>query len=139
MKKTMIIMFCALVCSTNLFAQQDQQADPIGNALFPPDLVMHNQDAINLTETQRNSISKEMQDAQSEFVRIQWSLSRETGKLKALIEKERPSEQDVLDQFEKVVALENKIKRRQIILLIRIKNLLSHEQQEKLQKIKANE
>ena len=139
MKKTMMIIFCALVYSTNLFAQQNQQDDPMGKALFPPELVMHNQDAINLTESQRNSIGKEMQQAQSEFMNVQWGLSKETEKLKSLIEKEKPSEQDVLDQFEKIVALETKIKRRQIILLVRIKNLLNHEQQEKLQKIKGNE
>jgi Spy/CpxP family protein refolding chaperone len=139
MKKTMMIMFCTLAYSTILFAQQNQQADPMAKALFPPELVMQNQEAINLTETQRNSISKEMQEAQSEFMSVQWGLSKETGKIKSLLEKEKPSEQDVLDQFEKIVALENKIKRKQIILLIRIKNLLSHEQQEKLQKIKGNE
>jgi Spy/CpxP family protein refolding chaperone len=131
-------MFCALVYSANLFAQQNPPDDAMGKALFPPELVMNNQDAINLTESQRNSIAKEMQEAQSEFVSAQWGLSKETGKLKSLIEKEKPSEQDVLDEFEKIVTLENKIKRRQIILLVRIKNILSHEQQEKLQRIKGN-
>ena len=139
MKKTIIIFFCALVYSANMFAQQSEQADPMGKAFFPPELVMHNQDAINLTEAQRNSMAKEMQDAQSEFMSAQWSLSKETEKLKIIIQKEKPSEQEALEQFEKIVAMENKIKRRQIILLIRIKNLLSHEQQEKLQKIKGNE
>jgi Spy/CpxP family protein refolding chaperone len=132
-------MFCALGYSTTLFAQQNPPDDPIGKALFPPELVMHNQDAINLTETQRNSISKEMQEAQAEFVNVQWSLSKEMEKLKSLLQMGKPSEPDVLEQLEKVVTMENKIKRRQIILLIRIKNLLTHEQQEKLQKIKANE
>jgi Spy/CpxP family protein refolding chaperone len=139
MKKTIIIMFCVLVYSAKACAQQNQQTDPMGKAFFPPELVMHNQDAINLTEAQRNSIAKEMQEAQSEFISAQWGLTKETEKLKSIIEKEKPSEQDALDQFEKIVTMENKIKRRQIILLIRIKNLLNHEQQEKLQRIKTNE
>ncbi len=138
MKNAMMIMFCVFVYNTSLFAQQNQQDDPMAKALFPPELVMRNQDAINLTEIQRNSIAREMQDAQSVFMSAQWSLSKETEKLKTLIEKEKPSEQDVLDQFEKIIVLENK-KKRQIILLVRIKNLLTHEQQEKLQKIKVSE
>jgi len=138
MKKTMMIVLCVLVCNAAVFAQQNTSNDPMAKAFFPPDLVMHNQDAINLTEAQRNNISKEMQDAQSEFVAFQWDLSKETEKLKSLVEKEKPSEREVVEQLEKVFAVENKIKKRQIILLIRIKNLLSHDQQAKLQELKGN-
>lgn len=137
MKKIILIMLCVLVYNTNLFAQQNPSNDPMGKAFFPPELVMQNQDAINLTEAQRNSISKEMQNAQSEFMTLQWDLSKETEKLKLLIEKERPGEASVLEQLDRMLAIENKIKKRQITLLIRIKNLLSHEQQEKLQQLKG--
>jgi Spy/CpxP family protein refolding chaperone len=137
MKKIILIMLCVLVYNTNLFAQQNPSNDPMGKAFFPPELVMQNQDAINLTEIQRNNIAKEMQNAQSEFMTLQWDLSKETEKLKSLIEIERPSEKDVLEQLEKILAVENKIKKRQIILLIRIKNLMTHEQQEKLQQLKG--
>jgi Spy/CpxP family protein refolding chaperone len=139
MKKTMMVLLCVLVCNAGVFAQQNTSNDPMGKAFFPPELVMHNQDAINLTETQRNSISKEMQEAQGEFMTLQWDLSKETEKLKLLVEKEKPVEQEVVEQLDKILAVENKIKKKQITLLVRIKNLLSHEQQEKLQKLKGNE
>jgi Spy/CpxP family protein refolding chaperone len=137
MKKIILIMLCVMVCNANLWAQQNPPDDPMGKALFPPDLVMQNQDAIGLTELQRNSISKEMQSAQSEFMSLQWDLAKESEKLKSLIEKEKPTEASVLEQLDRMLSIENKIKKRQITLLIRIKNLLSHEQQEKLQQLKG--
>jgi len=138
MKKTILVAVCVLLYNANIFAQQNQSPDPMAKAFFPPELVMQNQQVINLTDAQRNSLSKEMQDAQGEFVGLQWDLSKETEKLKLLVAKEKPLEQEVVDQLDKILGIENRIKKRQIVLLIRIKNLLSHEQQEKLQKLKGN-
>lgn len=138
MKKLLLIMTLVLAAKTGVFAQPqpNPDADQIGKAFFPPELVMQNQQAIALTEAQRNSISKEMQNAQSEFMNLQWELEKESEMFKTLIQKEKPSEADVLGQLDRMLSIENKIKKRQIGLLIRIKNLLSHEQQETLQKIK---
>ena len=91
MKKIMLFALCVLVLETNLFAQQKTSDDPIGKVFFPPELVMQNQQTINLTEAQRNSIIKEIQNAQSEFMTLQWDLQKEVEKLKSLVEKEKPA------------------------------------------------
>jgi len=132
-------MTIAIAGETGVFAQHNPGVDPIGKAFFPPEIVMQNQQAINLTETQRNNITKEMQNAQSEFMNLQWELENETEKFNTLIQKEKPAEAEVLSQLERMLAIENKIKKRQISLLIRIKNILSHEQQETLQKLKVGD
>jgi Spy/CpxP family protein refolding chaperone len=136
MKKLLLIILCIVVYSTDIIAQQNKTDDPIGNAFFSPDLVMQNQQAINLTEAQRNTISKEMQNAQTEFMALQWDLQKEMEKFKSLVEKETLNETQVLEQMERMLTIENKIKKRQITLMVRIRNLLSHEQQEKLRKLK---
>lgn len=71
MKKLTLILLCVLGYNAMLLAQQPPSDDPIGKAFFPPELVMQNQQAINLTEAQRNSFAKEMQTAQSEFMTLQ--------------------------------------------------------------------
>jgi Spy/CpxP family protein refolding chaperone len=139
MKHLFFIVLSMSLWSVNLSAQQKPPGDPIGKSFFPPEIIMQNQEAINLTEAQRNSINKEIQSAQSEFMNLQWDLAKESEKLTSLIENEKPSEKDVLEQLEKILSIENKIKKRQIALLIRIKNLLSHEQQGKLQQLKGKE
>jgi Spy/CpxP family protein refolding chaperone len=137
MKKVMLIILSVLVTETTLFAQQNTTEDPLGKAFFPPELVMQNQQAINLTEAQRNSLSKEIQNAQTEFMSLQWDLQKETEKLKFLVEKENPVEAEVTEQLGQLLAIENKIKKRQISLLVRIKNLLTSEQQVKLRQLRS--
>ncbi|MEO6454728.1 MAG: hypothetical protein ABIN97_11670 [Ginsengibacter sp.] len=136
MKKLSFIILISFTCNAMLFAQQQTSEDPFKKSLFPPELIMQNQQTISLTESQRNSITKEMQDAQSEFMTLQWNLEKEAEKFKALIEKIKPDEKDVTDQLEKMLGVENKIKKRQISLLIRIKGALTPEQQEKLKNLK---
>jgi Spy/CpxP family protein refolding chaperone len=135
MKKLMLIYLGIFICGANLLAQQGSD-DPVARAFFAPELVMQNQQAINLTENQRNTITKELQNAQSEFTGWQWDLQKEMEKFKVLIEKENPNEGDIVEQLERMLSLENKIKKRQITLLVRIKNVLNREQQEKLQRLK---
>jgi Spy/CpxP family protein refolding chaperone len=137
MKKLMFIILSALVTETTLFAQQNITDDPLAKAFFPPELVMQNQQAINLTEAQRNSLIKEIQNAQTEFMSLQWDLQKETEKLKFLVEKEKPVEAEVTEQLGQLLAIENKIKKRQISLLVRIKNLLTSEQQVKLRQLRS--
>jgi len=135
MKKLTLLLLSVLVYSANLSAQSTSD-DPVGRVFFAPELVMQNQQAINLTEAQRNNLTKELQNAQSEFTTLQWDLEKEMEKFKSLIEKENVKEEEVVGQLERLLSIENKIKKRQITLLIKIKNLLSREQQEKLQKLK---
>jgi Spy/CpxP family protein refolding chaperone len=137
MKKVMFVILSTLVIETTLFAQQSTTDDPLAGAFFPPELVMKNQQAINLTEAQRNNLIKEIQNAQTEFMSLQWDLQKETEKLKVLVEKENLVEAEVTGQLGQLLAIENRIKKRQISLLVRIKNLLTPEQQAKLRGLKS--
>jgi len=134
MKKIMIVLLCVIVFKAGSFAQQNSADDPLGKAFFAPELVMQNQQAIGLTEAQRTGILKELQAAQSEFMTLQWDMQKESEKLKAIVEKDNPVESDVITQLDRLLSLENRVKHRQITLLVRIKNMLTAEQQAKLRK-----
>ena len=135
MKKVMLIIFPALVTATTLFGQPNTTDDPLAKAFFPPELVMQNQQAINLTEMQQKSLTKEIQNAQTEFISLQWDLQKETEKLKFLVEKDHPDEAAVTEELGQLLAVENKIKKRQISLMVRIKDILTSEQQVKLRQL----
>jgi antitoxin component HigA of HigAB toxin-antitoxin module len=135
--KNIILTFLGIVLvSLMVSAQQGKEEDPIAQSFFSPELVMQNQQALGLTETQRANIQKEIQSAQSEFMTWQWDLQKEMEKFKSMISKENLSEAEVAAQLEHVLTIENMIKKRQILLLTRIKNYLSHDQQEKLKRIR---
>jgi Spy/CpxP family protein refolding chaperone len=133
----LFLAVAAFVTRTALHAQQQQPGkDPIGDNLFPPELVMQNQEALGLTEDQKNSFKTEFRQAQTRFTELQWQMEDQTEKMASLLKQPRPDEQQVLAQLDKVLNAEREIKREQIGLLIRIKNRLTPEQQSQLMSIR---
>jgi Spy/CpxP family protein refolding chaperone len=120
------------------FAQQQQQPpdDPIGRFLIPPDLIMGHSQELNLQEKQRAAIKSEVQKAQARFFDMQWDMKEETEKMVRLLQQTPADEARILEQADKVMAVEHDIKKTQLTLLIRIKNVLTAEQVAKLDAIR---
>lgn len=129
---------CALLLLTgaSLWAQQQPPTDPIGENLFPPELLMQHQQAIGLSEDQKNFIKTEIRKAQTRFTEWQWQLQDEMETMASWLKQERVDEQQVLAQLDKILNLEREIKRTHFALIVRIKNKLTPEQQARLQEIK---
>lgn len=105
------------------------QDDPFARYLFPPELVMANQQAINLTDRQRSAIQQAMKDAQGKFIDAQFKMSAEAEKLQRLLEGTSVDEAKILDQVDRVLAIEREVKHVQLTLMMKIKNQLTAEQQ----------
>ena len=124
-----------------LFIVQTAQAnqptdDPIGDLLFSPELVMQHQQAIGLSDEQKESLKAELRKAQLKFTELQWQLQDELEKLLALLKQEQVSEPQTLAQLDKVLSIEREIKRGQFALLIQIRNRLTSEQRARLTELK---
>src|SRR5215468_3601343 len=115
---------------------QHPPSDPLGENLFPPELVMQYQEALGLTEEKIALLETELRQAQARFTDLQEQLQAEAEKMVELVKQGRPDESKTLAQQDKILNLEREIKRAQITLLIRIKNSLTPEQQSKLREIK---
>ena len=105
--------------------------DPF-DALYPPDLVMQHQIELGLGDAERQALRQAVQQAQVKFTDLQWRLSAETERLDAILREPVLREAQVLEQVDRVLALERDLKRTKIALLVRIKNMLTPEQQAKL-------
>jgi Spy/CpxP family protein refolding chaperone len=135
MKQTIALL--ALLAAPALFAQQPPPEDPIGQQLFPPDLIMAQSQRIHLDDKQRAAIKSEVQSAQSKFFDLQWDL-KEAGETMAQMLQQTPvDERRVLEQADKVMDLEHQIKKIQLTMLIRIKNTLSAEQIAQLRQLRG--
>lgn len=109
--------------------------DPIMGNLFPPDLIMQNQDAIGLTDEQRNFMMNEVQRTQAAVAGNQWRLQASVERLGAIL-RDRPDETQALAQLDEVLALEHDLKRAQLGLLVRLKSHLTADQQAALRRIR---
>jgi Spy/CpxP family protein refolding chaperone len=109
--------------------------DPLARHLFPPERVMGHAQEIGLDDTQRTAIRKEVQKAQSKFLDLQFDIQTEMETMIRLVKDNKVDEPKVLAQLDKILALEKEIKKTQISLLVRIKNILTPAQQAKLSEI----
>ena len=89
---------------------------------------------IGLDDGQRNGIRNEIHKAQGKFVDLQFELQAEGEKLGRLLQETPVDENRVLAQIDRILALEKDVKRTQVALLVRIKNLLTPAQQSRLSK-----
>ena len=124
-----ILLLCIFFVTISAWAQQPSpEDDPIGRQLFPPDLIMAQSQKLHLDDKQRTTIKTEVQRAQSKFFDLQWE-TKEAGEAMAQLLQQTPiDEARVLEQADKVMALEREIKKIHLSMLISIKNALTREQ-----------
>jgi Spy/CpxP family protein refolding chaperone len=135
-----IFLFFALAASiVHAQAGPPRGDDPFGQSFFAPELVFQNQEALGLTDEQKEYFKGEMRQAQGKFTDMQFKLQDEMEKLVMIVRSPRVDEQQTLAQLEKVLSMEREIKRAQIGLLVRIKNKLTPEQQAKLQDMRSRQ
>ena len=123
-----------LLLFSPLAAQQPPE-DPLRDVLFPPEAVMQHQQAIGLSDAQKNNLKIEIRQSQLKFTELQWTLQDEMEHLVSLLKQFKVDEKQAPSQLDKVLAAEREIKRAQLMLLIRIKNNLTPAQQTQLREL----
>ena len=117
---------------------QDAPDKAFDRHLFPPELVMQNQQKIGLRADQRTTITEAIQQLQAKVVDLQWKMQDETQKLGDLLAKSPVSESETLAQVDRVLAIERDVKRAHITMLVRIRNVLTAEQQATLRSLRQH-
>jgi Spy/CpxP family protein refolding chaperone len=110
--------------------------DPLARHVFPPELVMKHQQEIGLTDRQRETIKGEIQKVQSKFLDLQFQMQKEMEKLVALLDGKPADESKTLAQADALMLLETETKKMHLAMLVRIKNLLTAEQQARLGRLR---
>jgi Spy/CpxP family protein refolding chaperone len=110
--------------------------DPLAQHVFAPDLVMRYATEIGLDEKQRAAIKDAILKMQSKVLDVQWEVQAESEKMARLLQASPVDETAVLAQADKVMALEREVKRTHLSLLIRVKNVLTDAQREKLKELR---
>lgn len=141
MKAKILLLGAVLLFAANFaLAQAGPQPpgpDPVGENLFPPELIMSHQEAIGLSPEQKTYLREELRKAQLQFTDLQWQLQDAMELLVKLLKPNPVDEQAVLAQLDKVLSAEREIKRAQIGLMVRVKNKLTPEQQAHLRELRG--
>ena len=106
--------------------------DPLGDVMFPPDLIMGHARELGLTDEQKTFMRGEIQKTTTRFLELQWQLQDAMEALHQTMKSNSVDEQQALSQLDKVLDTERQIKHLHFSLGIRLKNQLTAEQQAKL-------
>jgi len=111
--------------------------DPLGDAMFPPDMIMQHQRELALTDEQKTFMRGEIQRTTTRFNELQWQLQDAMEALHEAMKGNQVNEQLALAQLNKVLDAEREIKTLHMGMAIRIKNKLTPDQQMKLQSMRG--
>jgi Spy/CpxP family protein refolding chaperone len=106
--------------------------DPLGEFMFPPEMILEHTAELNLTAEQKTAIRGEVKNTQSKFTDLQFQLQDEMQALHGLLSQPKTDEAKTLAQLDKALDVERQIKRLHVGMMIRIKNQLTAEQVQKL-------
>ena len=115
---------------------QAKPDDAFQRAMFDPQFVLRNAQAISLSAAQRKNILDELKAAQIALAPLQVDMTGPAMELQEIVDAVHVDEAKAVATVEQVLRIENEVKKRQVMLIVRIKNLLTAEQQAKLRALR---
>ena len=110
---------------------------PLGeSSLFPPDFVLANQSRIGLTDEQILAITKDVGATHDKVSTLHESLKSLSDQLRTLLDAPLIDEKAAMAQASQLMDLEKQVKTAHIGLMIRVKNQLTPDQQQKLRDLR---
>lgn len=138
MKRMLAVTVLALALgSTPLPAQGPKPGeDPLARLLFDPQLVLKFARELSLQAAQRATIINSIKEAQGDILDLQLQMAERHEDLIKAVEAQPVDEKAAMAVAESVLGLEREMKQKQLLLLIRIKNALTREQQNRLRELR---
>lgn len=126
---------CLALLAAGAFAQQGPERDPFQGKLFAPNVILDSRDELGLTREQFTAIRTAVVAAQGEIAEFEWDLREAYQQVLADLDESPVDADKVLENVEKALLAENQVKKRQVALLIELRNLLTDEQMSLLQSL----
>lgn len=106
--------------------------DPLQGLMFPPEHILNMAEELNLTPEQKTSIRNEVKTNQPKFTDLQFQLQDQMQAFTKLLHADKTDEKAAMAALDQVLDTERQIKRLHVGMIVRIKNMLTKEQVEKL-------
>ena len=129
-----VVLACFLIFWVSLSAAQNaargekDHREVLRMGLYPPDILMRQQQALGISSEQRKDIAALVQDFQGKVTELQWAMPNEQQKLKKMLAASNIDSEAALAQAAQVLKMESEFKLAHFELLIAIKNELTDEQ-----------
>lgn len=129
--KIPFILILGLALPLIAFSQKSNSKD-LKKGMISPYEVLKWEDEIGLSPLQRDSLRKNIKSSELKFDRWNQELEIEMDKMAELLKRDNVSERVILRQMDSILSIEKKIKKEQLILLLRTKKSLSNRQKQEI-------
>ena len=102
--------------------------DVFKGKLFPPNVIMKHQDELGLSKDQFTAIKAAVVDVQANVAGHEWDMREAYVNIMAELDKSPVDEARVLTFVNAALLAENEVKKEQVAMLVRLRNLLTDEQ-----------
>ena len=109
-------------------ALAEDPKDVFKGKLFAPNIILENRDELQLTKEQFTAIRAAVVEVQASVAEHEWDMQEAYQALMLELDKSPIVESRVLEHAGAALLAENQVKKKQMAMLVRIKNLLTAEQ-----------
>ena len=129
--RRILLLVTLLVCSAVAAAQGQGQGpakEPFKGKLFAPDVILANRDELQLSDEQLAGIRSAVIDVQTNIAEHQWDLRDAYQLVLSDLDEAPVNEATVLEHVQAAMNAENEVKKLQVAMLIKLRNLLTEDQ-----------
>ncbi len=126
-KELLVLLASACLCATAAGAAGPKE-DVFKGKLFAPNVILENQAELSLSKQQFTDIKKAVVEVQVNVAEHEWDVREAYQNILAELDKAPIDEQQVLEYVAAALKAENEVKKLQVTMLIKLKNLLTAEQ-----------
>jgi len=128
MRKEILVLLAVALLSAGTALAQGEKGDVFKGKLFPPNVILEHQAELRLSKQQFTAIKKAVVEVQSNVAEHEWDVREAYLSIMAELDKQPIDEDKTLDYVSAALLAENQVKKQQMTMLIRLRNLLTDEQ-----------
>ena len=122
---SLMLLWVSAVSAQSAAVDEQDNRELLRMGLYPPDILMRQQQRLGVTDTQRTEIAALVRNFQGEVTELQWSMPAEQQQLREMLNKPDIDSEAVFAQVVTVIELESEFKLNHFKLLIAIKKELT--------------
>jgi Spy/CpxP family protein refolding chaperone len=128
MRKVILIVLALAGLASMTAAAAGPKEDVFKGKLFAPNVILEHQAELNLSKQQFAAIREAVVEVQAGVASHEWDVREAYQAMMAELDKSPVDERQVLEHVNAALLAENEVKKLQVTMLVRLKNLLTDEQ-----------
>ena len=128
MKKGIVLLVAVVSVVLGSAHAAQPQGDVFMGKLFPPNVILEHKEQLDLSKEHFKEIRTAVVEVQAGLAEHEWDMQEAYQALMLELDKTPIDTKRVLDYVDAALLAENKVKKKQVSMLIRLKNLLTAEQ-----------